>query len=248
MTTSLSDRRPRVLVVDDIPSVIRLLALTLGMQGWDVMTAEVGEQVFEEIERQPPDLVLLEVMLPGVSGFEVLRRIRESYGIPVVFVTSQGTEADRAYGFELGAADYVTKPFNPTELSARLSAVLDAKPSPGVPIMRFGTLEIDLRRMLARRQQDFVSLATNEWALIYTLANQIGQSVPARELLLSVWGDEYAGDIAYLEAWIERLRKKIEPFPNKPQVLTGDARQGYTLHPGDTELQLSPSRLSADSK
>src|SRR5438309_1303575 len=121
VTREAPTRRPLVLVVNDIPSVIRLLELTLSSEGWDVASSEVGEQTFEAIERVRPDLVLLEVILPGVSGFEVLQRIHDTYDVPVVFVTSQGTEADRAYGFELGAADYVTKPFSPSDLSARLS-------------------------------------------------------------------------------------------------------------------------------
>lgn len=222
--------RPKVLVVDDVPSVIRLLELSLSLEGWDVASARVGPETFEVIEREHPDVVLIEVMLPGANGFDVLARIHERYAIPVVFLTAHGTEADRAFGFELGAADYVTKPFDPNELSLRLNAVIGNKTVPQPLILRCGELEIDIGRSLARCGNQSIALRTNEWALLYALARKVGNPVPARELLVAVWGDAYAEDARYLETWIARLRARLEPEPDQPSVLTGDAGHGYTLH------------------
>jgi two-component system KDP operon response regulator KdpE len=228
-----SDRSPRVLVVDELPSVIRLLTLELSTQGWDVFGAEVGDETFEALERNEPDVVLLEVMLPGASGFDVMREIRERFGTPTVFLTSQGTDADRAYGFEMGAADYITKPFLPSELSTRLSAVLDRLVhAPAATVIRNGPLEIDIGKAVVRRGSEAITLSTNEWAIVFALARRRNQPMPARDLLSEVFGPTFADELRYIELWMHRLREKLR-VNDGPDIITGDASSGYTLH--DTE-------------
>ena len=219
------------MVVDEVKSVIRLLELELNIEGWRVVTSEIGNHSFDVIEREHPNVILLEVMLPGLSGFELMSEIRKRHPeIPIVFLTSQGTEADRAYGFELGAADYITKPFSPMDLHRRLSAVIGKAPSAEPGIIRCGEVDLDLARQVARRGPEIISLGTNEWALLLALARDANRTVSASELLTAVWGEMYADDPQFLDVWMNRLRRKIEPDRRHPSVITGDAKQGYALH------------------
>lgn len=219
------------MVVDEVQSVIRLLELELNVEGWRVVTSQIGDDTFGVIEREHPDVILLEVVLPGLSGFELMSEIGTRYPeIPIVFLTSQGTEADRAYGFELGAADYITKPFSPMDLHRRLSAVIGKPPSAEPGIIRCGEVDLDLARQVARRGPEIISLGTNEWALLLALARDANCAVSSSELLTAVWGEMYAADPQFLDVWMNRLRRKIEPDRHHPTVITGDARQGYALH------------------
>ena len=219
------------MVVDEVKSVIRLLELELNIEGWRVVTSEIGNHSFDVIEREHPNVILLEVVLPGLSGFELMSEIRKRHPeIPIVFLTSQGTEADRAYGFELGAADYITKPFSPMDLHRRLSAVIGKAPSAEPGIIRCGEVDLDLARQVARRGPEIISLGTNEWALLLALARDANGIVSASELLTTIWGEAYVGDPQFLEVWMNRLRRKIEPDREHPTVITGDATQGYALH------------------
>jgi two-component system KDP operon response regulator KdpE len=223
-------KRPLVLVVDDEPAVIRMMTLELKAQGFDVVGSQVGDDTFRTIDQYEPEVAVMEVVLPGVTGFELLGEIKRRYGLPVVFVTTQGNRGDRDYALSVGADDYITKPFSPSDLASRLRAVLpEGRETSRRDQLRLGDVEIDLGRRVVRRGGNEVVLTTNEWALLYALASQRGRQVSARDLLIEVWGGDYAADTHYLEAWIRRLREKLEPEPNAPRLLIGDAARGYAL-------------------
>jgi DNA-binding response OmpR family regulator len=224
-------RSPLVLVVDEIPSVIRLLQLELAVQGFDVAAAEVGEDTYRAMEEHRPDAVLLEVLLPGLSGFEVLRTLKERYPqTPVIFLTSQDNPADQAYGFELGADDYIMKPFDAADLGLRLNAVLGRSlPDLNRHVVAVGDLTIDLIRKVVRRGSQIIGLTTNEWALLHALALEPRSAHVAADLLSAIWGAEYVDEVRYLELWIELLRRKLEIDPSQPQVILGDSDEGYRL-------------------
>lgn len=237
-------KRPLVLVVDDVAPVIRMMTLELNAQGFDVIGAKVGDDAYRTIEKYAPDVAVMEVMLPGISGLEVMSEMKRRYGVPVVFVTTNDREGDRRHALELGADDYITKPFAPADLSARLRAVLpDANAGPRRDQMRAGDVEIDLGRRIVRRGGSEVQLTTNEWALLYALASHRPRTHPvsARDLLTTVWGGDYAHETPYLEAWIRRLREKLEEDPSSPRLIAGDVERGYLLgRPQTGERTTSP--------
>jgi two-component system KDP operon response regulator KdpE len=225
-------KRPLVLVVDDVPPVIRMMTLELQAEGFDVIGAKVGEDTYRTIEKYGPDVAVMEVMLPGISGFEVMAEVKRHYNVPVVFVTTRDRDGDRQHALELGADDYITKPFAPAELAARLRAVLpDPHAGPRRDQLRAGDVEIDLGRRIVRRARREVPLTTNEWALLYALATHRHRAhpMPASDLLTAVWGADYAHETRYLEAWLRRLRDKLEEDPASPRLIVGDVENGYTL-------------------
>jgi two-component system KDP operon response regulator KdpE len=225
-------KRPLVLVVDDVAPVIRMMTLELNSQGFDVIGARVGDDTYRTIEKYRPDVAVMEVMLPGISGFEVMAHVKRRYDLPVVFVTTNDRQGDREHALELGVDDYIMKPFAPADLSARLHAVLrDPAVGPHRDQMRAGDVEIDLGRRIVRRAGREVQLTTNEWALLFALASHRPRTQPvsAKDLLTAVWGGDYAHETRYLEAWIRRLREKLEHDPQAPRLIVGDAERGYLL-------------------
>lgn len=181
---------PRVLVADEVPSVIRLLSLELKSEGFEVMGVEIDDNALEVVESWRPDVILLEIVLPNISGFELLPRLRERFpGIPVVMLTTQDTEQDRAYAFELGAADFISKPFDPQHLSARLKAVLALKDT-GPTVLRLGELEIDISRLQVRRRKTAISLTSNEWTILLALLNS-NRVLTIDELFEEAFGRDY---------------------------------------------------------
>jgi two-component system KDP operon response regulator KdpE len=233
--TDLEDAPPVVLVVDDEPSVVRLIALELKASGYAVKSALVGGDAYRAIEAFRPAVVVLEVMLPGAKGFDVLVEIKRRFDVPVVFLTSQDNDADRAYALEIGADDYIRKPFVPHELSERLQLAMHRPAGPRElrRVKRSGDLEVDLSRSMARRHDVVLSLTTNEWAILFVLASEANQCVASKTVLTEVFGEDYASDTTFLEAWMRRLRKKIELDPDSPEVIVGDARSGYTFRAED---------------
>jgi DNA-binding response OmpR family regulator len=225
-------KRPLVLVVDDVAPVIRMMTLELNSQGFDVIGARVGDDTYRTIEKYRPDVAVMEVMLPGISGFEVMAEVKRRYDLPVVFVTTNDRQGDREHALELGVDDYIMKPFAPADLSARLHAVLrDPAVGPHRDQRRAGDVEIDLGRRIVRRAGREVQLTTNEWALLFALASHRPRTQPvsAKDLLTAVWGGDYAHETRYLEAWIRRLREKLEHDPQAPRLIAGDAHNGYML-------------------
>lgn len=230
--------RPKVLVIDDLPQIVRLLTLELSSQGFEVVGSGLGDEVFQAMEEHHPSIVLMEVVLPGLSGYEVLKQLKEQYPeTPVVFLTTRATEADRIEGLEFGADDVIAKPFDPEDLSLRLNTLLS--PDAQAPFrqrrLRNGDLVLDLNRRIARRGQRGIALGTNEWAIMYELATRPNQRIPATEIFGAVWDPQYSGEARFLKLWIRRLRERLERDPEHPELIVGDVETGFMLvaEPGE---------------
>lgn len=217
-----------VLVVDDEPGIVRLMKLELSGQGFRVITAQTGEEALRKAEEQRPDVVLLDLTLPDVSGFEIMRGLRERTNVPIVLVTAKDKETDKVRGLELGADDYVVKPFNTDELGARVRAVLRRGLTfTGENIIRVGDVEIDLTRREARKAGVDVPVTRTEWLLLQCLAANAGKVMLNPELLSKVWGPEYRDDLQYLRVWVSRLRAKLEDEPGQPRIIKTLQGIGY---------------------
>ena len=225
----------RVLVVDDEPMVREVLARYLAKEGFAVDVAEDGEQALERFQTGPPDLVLLDLMLPRVDGLEVFRRMRELGASAVIMLTAKGEETDRVVGLELGADDYVTKPFSPREVVARVRAVLrraGVRITPVIrPVLTFGDLHIDGRRRELQRGGEPVHLTRKEFDLLYFLASQPGITFSRSQLLEEFWDFAWDGDTATVTVHVRRLREKIEDDPSNPTHLMTVWGVGYRFDP-----------------
>jgi len=221
-----------VLVVDDDPAILRLNKLELSGQGFSVLTAEDGGEALAIAEQHRPDIVVLDIIMPNISGLEVMRRLRERTNIPVVLLSAKNHDEDIVSGLEMGADDYLVKPFNPEELTARVRAVLrrQARPSDTVgSIVRAGDVEIDLERRLVFKKGEPVSLTRTEWLLLQSFAANAGKVMLNSELLTRVWGPEYVNDLQYLRVWVSRLRAKLEPDPSNPTIIRTRPGLGYVM-------------------
>ena len=229
--------QPLVLVADDEPRITKLVALTLHDEGFRVVTAGSGEEALKKAEEVRPDIVLLDIVMPDLDGIEVMRQLREWRPVPVILLTAKGSTSDKAKGLDLGADDYVAKPFHPDELAARVRAVLRRASgvAPGAGIVAFGDIEIDLERRLLRRGGELVSLSRTEWLLLQHLAAHAGKVVLHTELLTKVWGPEYRDDLQYLRVWISRVRRKLGAAPGEAGPIKTFQGIGYVL---DTEGNL----------
>jgi two-component system KDP operon response regulator KdpE len=235
--------RPLVLVADDEPRITKLVSLALGEEGFRVITASGGEEALRKAEEYRPDVVLLDIVMPDLDGIEVMRQLRTSRPVPVILLTAKGSTADKAKGLDLGADDYVAKPFHPDELAARVRAVLRRASgvSPGAGIVAFDDIEIDLERRLLRKGGELVSLSRTEWLLLQHLAAHAGKVVLHTELLTKVWGPEYRDDLQYLRVWISRVRRKLGAAPGEAGPIKTFQGIGYVL---DTEGNLGDSSTS----
>jgi two-component system KDP operon response regulator KdpE len=225
-------QEPLVLAVDDEAGILRLLKLELSEQGFRVITADNGDEALKLVEEQRPDAVLLDIMMPEMTGFEAMRRIREQMNVPIIMVTAKDSDADKVRGLEQGADDYIVKPFSPDELGARIRAVLRRTEGGQAAdrIVRVGDdLEIDLNRRLVMRGGDVIQLTRTEWLLLQYLAANAGKVMLNAELLSKVWGPEYHDDVQYLRVWVSRLRRKLEPNPSEPMVIKTMQGIGYML-------------------
>jgi DNA-binding response OmpR family regulator len=189
-------------------------------------------------EEQHPDLIVLDIMLPDISGLEVMRRLRERTAVPIILLTGKGADTDKVRGLLQGADDYLTKPFNPEELSARVYAVLRRVRRPADPestgTIEIDGLEIDLERRLVKRDGKFIPLTRTEWNLLQQLAGNAGKVMASAEILSKVWGPEYRDDLQYLRVWISRLRSKLES--DESQVLIKTFRGvGYMFDPSGAQ-------------
>ncbi len=219
---------PLLLVVDDEAGILRLMKLELSTQGFRVITATNGEEAITVAEEQRPDAVLLDVMMPGLSGLEVMRRLRERSNVPILLVTAKDKDTDKVRGLELGADDYIVKPFNPDELGARVRAVLRRMLSQDVErVIQAGAVEIDLNRRLVKKGGESVALTRTEWLLLQHLAANAGKVMLNTELLTKVWGPEYRDDLQYLRVWVSRLRAKLEAEPSNPAIIKTLQGIGY---------------------
>ena len=223
----------RILVVDDEPDVVESVRLgfTLQWREVDVLGASGGEAALDVVERDHPDIVLLDVGLPDVDGFEVLRRIREFSDVPVVMLTARDDAMDKVKGLELGADDYVTKPFNHLELMARVKAVLRrmAMPAPSsrAPSFRSGELEVDFAQQEARLRGERMDLTPTEYKLLYHLVRNAGHILQHGTLLAKVWGREYVDEVDYIRVYVRRLRDKLGDDPDSPRYIRTERGLGY---------------------
>lgn len=226
----------RVLVVDEEPDVIKLVAMSFRLQqpGCEVVGAPDGPQALEAIEHQRPDVVLLDIGLPEMSGFEVLKEIRLFSDVPVIMLTVRDDELSKVQGLELGADDYVTKPFSHLELLARVRAVLRrAQALPLVHEQPFasGDIEVDFVRRELKVRGEPVPLTGTEYRLLYHLVRNAGQVMTHESLLAHVWGREYTDEISYLKSYINRLRNKLERDPHHPEYILTEYGLGYWFRP-----------------
>lgn len=226
------DARPLVLVVDDDAHILQFVALELTTQGCQVITCPDGIDALKLAEEQRPDLIILDLKLPKVDGLEILRRLREKSSVPVLLLTARTQDADKIRGLNMGADDYVTKPFSPDELTARVKAILrrvHAEDADRDSVVRSGAVEIDLTRRRVKRNNQDVSLTRTEWMLLQHLAANAGKVIVSSELLAKVWNVEYANDVQYLRVWISRLRHKLGDDTSKHTLIRTFPGVGYML-------------------
>ena len=223
----------KILVVDDEPDVIESVRLgfTLQWREIDVVGASKGEEGLDAVEHERPDLVLLDIGLPDIDGFEVLRQIRAFSDVPVVMLTAHDDSMDKVKGLELGADDYVTKPFNHLELMARVKAVLRRldmpAPASRAPSFRSGDLEVDFARQEARLRGKRLELTPTEYKLLYHLVRNAGHILQHGTLLAKVWGREYIDEVDYIRVYVRRLREKLGDDPDNPKYIRTERGLGY---------------------
>jgi len=226
----------KILIVDEEPDVRKLVAMSFHLQqpGWEVIGAEDGPQALELVERERPDLVLLDVGLPEMNGFEVLKAIRLFSDVPVIMLTVRDDELSKVQGLELGADDYVTKPFSHLELLARVRAVL--RRTQTLPLSHeqpfvSGDIQVDFARREVTVRGQPVALTGTEYRLLYHLVRNAGQVLTHETLLARVWGREYTDEISYLKSYINRLRHKLERDPRHPEYILTEYGVGYWFRP-----------------
>ncbi len=221
----------KILVVDDEKRMVRFIQLNLEQDGFQVITAFNGSEALEQVRTQLPDLILLDIMMPDINGFEVLKKIREVNPVPVIMLTAKGEEDDRIQGLELGADDYITKPFSPRELVSRIRAVLRRTES-------FKEDQVDLINVDDRLTIDFsrrevwvegkkVDLRPTEYRLLYHLVKNAGWVNTHEQLLSKVWGFEYQDEPHYVRLYVNYLRKKLEKDPSNPRYILTERGVGY---------------------
>jgi two-component system response regulator RegX3 len=221
----------RVLVVEDEESYSDALSYMLRKEGFEVSLAATGPDALREFERAGPDIVLLDLMLPGLSGTEVCRQIRQTSTVPVIMVTAKDSEVDKVVGLELGADDYVTKPYSPRELVARIRAVLrrgaDVDLAPAT--LEAGPVRMDVDRHVVTVAGQKTKLPLKEFELLELFLRNPGRVLTRGQLIDRVWGSDYVGDTKTLDVHVKRLRAKIEPDPANPRHLVTVRGLGYKL-------------------
>jgi DNA-binding response OmpR family regulator len=223
----------KILIVDDEPRYVRLMEANLTSDHYEVLTASNGEQALEIVASQHPDLVLLDIMMPILDGFIVCERIRKFSTVPIIVVTVRGEEQDRVKGLDMGADDYIVKPFSATELLARVRAVLRRAAKPGnIPaqsVFHHGALDIDLAKAEVFLNGKMVYLSATEYRILLQLAQNVGTVIPSEQLLRDVWGAEYQKDKEILWVSISRLRQKLEEDQNDPRHIVTRSGVGYIM-------------------
>lgn len=224
-----------ILVVDDEPRYLRLMEANLVTEGYLVYKASNGQEAIDIVVQKHPDLVLLDIMMPILDGFQTCERIREFSNVPIIVVTARGSEQDRVKGLDLGADDYIVKPFSATELLARVRAVLRrAQTSTDAfqqTVFAHGNLKIDFARAEVFKDNKVVFLSATEYRLLLQFAHNVGNILTSEQLLSEVWGPEYRDDKEILWVSISRLRQKLETDPKNPQHIVTRSGLGYTMPP-----------------
>ena len=249
----LSMSKARILVVDDEPAVLKVLVTRLQLAGYQVYSATNGEEALESFHRDSPDLIVLDVMLPKMDGFAVCRRIRAESVVPIIFLTALEAISERVAGLDLGADDYLSKPFSPKELEARIATILrrmgptvsvtETKDVPsGKGVMKFGSLVVDTNRRQVSRSGERISLTYTEFSLLELLFDEPGKVVPRAEILEQLWGypPRRAADLRVVDVYVARLRGKLEPDPRNPELILTVRGIGYaSQRVGETATSLA---------
>ncbi len=225
----------RVLVVDDEPQILRALRTSLQGAGYEVVTAETAEQALTALAVDPPDAVILDLVLPDGRGTDVTRELRAWSRVPVIVLSAVGDESEKVAALDAGADDYVTKPFGIDELLARLRAALRRGEPSGEPVLELGDLRIDLEKRAVEAAGRPVPLTPNEFSLLRVLARNPGKLLTHSALLREVWGRGYSAESHYLHVYVSQLRRKLEPDPARPRYILTEPGAGYRL--------VDPSRL-----
>lgn len=228
---------PRILVVDDEPLYQHLVTVNLEKEGYEVITANNGEDAIEMVSVRHPDLIIMDVMMPKLDGITACERIHQFSNVPIIMLTAKGEEQDRVRGLNVGADDYVVKPFSATELVARVRAVLRrAQTSENVTQNRYfihGDLKIDFARAEVWRDNIPIYLSATEYRLLMQFAQNVGQILSAEDLLVAIWGSQYRKDKEILWVSIARLRQKLEEEPHEPKHIVTRAGLGYLMPPSE---------------
>jgi DNA-binding response OmpR family regulator len=229
-----ASKRTAVLVADDDPRLLKLVQVNLEKDGYRVLTARDGPHALRMAEGEELDLLLLDIMMPGMDGRDVCRRVREFSTVPIIMLTARDAEEDKVSGLDAGADDYLTKPFGAPELMARVRAALRrsqlTSADHGQPIFETAELEVDFAQQVARVRGDQVNLTPTEFRILSFLARNAGRVVTQADLLTKVWGPEYKDEAHLLRVNIARLRGKVEPDPSTPKFITTRPGIGYTLN------------------
>jgi DNA-binding response OmpR family regulator len=231
LSVTSPESHPLVLIVDDEPRIIRFVRINLEMEGFRVIEASDGLEALTQVREKMPDMVLLDVMMPEMDGFETLRMIRELSSVPVIMLTVRSSEEDKVKGLDLGADDYITKPFSPRELVSRVRAVLRrfqaVSPAEASVLEIDDYLSVDFNTAEVIVQGERIKLRPTELRLLRHLIENAGWTVPHATLLSRVWGYEYKDEISYLRLYVNYLRKKIEPDPSNPRYILTERGMGY---------------------
>jgi len=218
----------KILIADDDPQMLRALRITLGARGYDVVTASDGKAALDAAISTHPDIVVIDLGMPGLTGIEVIEAIRGWSQVPVLVVSGRSESWDKVEALDAGADDYVTKPFSADELLARIRALARRTPTAAdEPIVSFGDVTVDLAARVVTRAGASVRLTPTEWRLLEVLLHNHDRLVTRETLLTEVWGPQYTSDTGYLRLYIAQLRKKLEPEPSTPRYLLTEAGMGY---------------------
>ena len=222
----------RILCVEDEPQLLRTLGANLRARGYDVDLADTGERGLELAKAHKPDVVLLDLGLPGISGLEVIRRLRHWTSVPIVVLSARDSEFDKIGALDAGADDYVSKPFGMGELLARLRAALRRPvPADEPPDVVTPDFTVDLAAQRVITPSGEARLTPTEWHLVEVLVRKAGRLVPSRELLQAVWGPQYGDETNYLRVHMAHIRRKLEPVPSRPRYFHTEAGMGYRFEP-----------------
>ena len=224
----------KILVVEDEKSFSEPLAFLLGKEGYEVVVAADGNEALAKFEKSGADLVLLDLMLPGMSGTEVCRQIRTTSNVPIIMLTAKDDEVDKVVGLELGADDYVTKPYSARELLARVRAVLRRGADTGVdldagPLVQVGEIKLDVDRHIVTFKGENIALPLKEFELLEFLMRNAGRVLTRIQIIDRIWGNDYVGDTKTLDVHIKRLRSKLEKDPANPELIQTVRGLGYKM-------------------
>lgn len=232
-----------ILIVDDEPQIRRVMLTTLASHGYSVVEAASGEEALEKLRVERPDLIILDVNMPGISGLETCAEIRTSSDVPIIMLTIRNSERDKVQALDAGADDYVVKPFGVQELMARIRAALRrSAPGEATPAFSSADLKIDFEKRVVAVKNHPVRLTPKEFELLRHLVANRGKALAHRRLLQAVWGPDYGEETEYLRVFINQLRKKIEPDPRNPRYIHTEPWIGYKFDPPTEEPRTAESK------